>query len=98
MSMNMLSLVPLPPFRLNLTVWALRRRPDNAIDRWDGQTYRHILERWHLYGGLVYFHLLLDRLGKTGFLRPGPSQLQTSGVNSIDFQDAPFTRGRTDGT
>jgi DNA-3-methyladenine glycosylase II len=29
-----------PPFRLDLTVWALRRRPDNAVDRWDGGVYR----------------------------------------------------------
>ena len=28
------------PFRLDLTVWALRRRAHNAIDRWDGSTYR----------------------------------------------------------
>jgi DNA-3-methyladenine glycosylase II len=34
---------PVPPFRLDLTVWTLRRRPDNIIDRWDGQTYRRIL-------------------------------------------------------
>jgi DNA-3-methyladenine glycosylase II len=34
----------LPPFRLDLTVWALRRRPDNAIDTWDGRTYRRALE------------------------------------------------------
>ena len=34
----------LPPFRLDLTVWALRRRPDNAIDTWDGHTYRRALE------------------------------------------------------
>jgi DNA-3-methyladenine glycosylase II len=32
-----------PPFRLDLTVWALRRRPDNAIDRWDGRVYRRVL-------------------------------------------------------
>ena len=36
-------LKPLPPFRLDLTVWVLRRRPDNAIDLWDGQTYRRAL-------------------------------------------------------
>jgi DNA-3-methyladenine glycosylase II len=30
---------PIPPFRLDLTVWALRRRPRNRIDRWDGTTY-----------------------------------------------------------
>jgi DNA-3-methyladenine glycosylase II len=34
---------PIPPFRLDLTVWALRRRPRNKIDRWDGVTYRRIL-------------------------------------------------------
>jgi DNA-3-methyladenine glycosylase II len=33
----------LPPFRLDLTVWALRRRPDNAVDLWDGHTYRRAL-------------------------------------------------------
>ena len=37
------SLIPVPPFRLDLTVWALRRRPDNTWDRWDGQTYRRVL-------------------------------------------------------
>jgi len=31
------------PFRLDLTVWTLRRRPHNAIDRWDGETYRRTL-------------------------------------------------------
>ncbi len=36
-------LEPLPPFRLDLTVWVLRRRPDNVVDRWDGQTYRRAL-------------------------------------------------------
>jgi DNA-3-methyladenine glycosylase II len=34
---------PIPPFRLDFTVWALRRRPRNAIDRWDGTTYRRIV-------------------------------------------------------
>lgn len=36
-------LKPIPPFRLDLTVLALRRRPSNVIDRWDGQTYRRVL-------------------------------------------------------
>jgi DNA-3-methyladenine glycosylase II len=36
-------LTPVPPFRLDLTVWALRRRRDNAIDGWDGTTYRRVL-------------------------------------------------------
>lgn len=36
----------LPSFRLDLTVWALRRRPypDNSVDTWDGRTYRRALE------------------------------------------------------
>ncbi len=32
-----------PPFRLDLTAWALRRRPGNAVDLWDGATYRRTL-------------------------------------------------------
>ncbi len=35
--------VPVPPFRLDLTVWVLRRRRDNAVDRWDGRVYRRVL-------------------------------------------------------
>src|SRR6185437_8350878 len=34
---------PVAPFRLDLTVWALRRRARNAIDRWDGTTYRRVV-------------------------------------------------------
>lgn len=36
-------LKPIPPFRLDLTVWVLRRCPSNVIDRWNGQTYRRVL-------------------------------------------------------
>jgi DNA-3-methyladenine glycosylase II len=32
-----------PPFRLDLTVWALRRREGNAIDRWNGEQYDRIV-------------------------------------------------------
>jgi DNA-3-methyladenine glycosylase II len=31
------------PFRLDLTVWVLRRRARNAIDSWNGQSYSRIL-------------------------------------------------------
>jgi len=34
---------PVPPFRLDLTVWALCRRPHYLVDRWDGRTYRRVL-------------------------------------------------------
>jgi DNA-3-methyladenine glycosylase II len=37
------SLDPLPPFRLDLTAWTLRRRASNTIDRWDGECYRRVL-------------------------------------------------------
>ncbi len=38
-----LTLQPIPPFRLDYTVWALRRRERNLIDRWDGVTYRRVI-------------------------------------------------------
>ena len=31
------------PFRLDLSVWAMRRRSVNTIDRWDGTSYRRAL-------------------------------------------------------
>jgi DNA-3-methyladenine glycosylase II len=43
MSRSTFFLDPTSPFRLDLTAWALRRRPDNVVDRWDGQTYRRVL-------------------------------------------------------
>ena len=43
MTANTFFLTPRPPFRLDLTVWTLRRRPDNAVDRWDGREYRRVL-------------------------------------------------------
>jgi DNA-3-methyladenine glycosylase II len=44
MAQRTFAMVALPPFRLDLTVWTLRRRPDNAVDTWDGHTYRRALE------------------------------------------------------
>jgi DNA-3-methyladenine glycosylase II len=37
------SLHPLMPFRLDTTVWALRRRSVNAVDLWSGEMYRRVL-------------------------------------------------------
>jgi len=34
---------PLSPFRLDFTVWALRRRAENALDLWDAGTYRRLV-------------------------------------------------------
>jgi DNA-3-methyladenine glycosylase II len=38
-----LKLLIIPPFRLDFTVWALRRRSRNIVDRWDGRFYSRIL-------------------------------------------------------
>lgn len=43
MSRNEFSLKPVPPYRLDLTAWTLRRRVDNAVDRFDGSAYRRVL-------------------------------------------------------
>jgi len=36
------SIDPIPPFRLDLTVWAIRRRPENMMDLWNGEIYRRV--------------------------------------------------------
>ncbi len=36
-------LVPVGPFRLDLTAWTLRRQPSNVLDRWDGTSYRRVV-------------------------------------------------------
>jgi DNA-3-methyladenine glycosylase II len=41
--MSTFFLEPVAPFRLDLTVWTLRRRSHNLIDRWDGEIYRRTL-------------------------------------------------------
>src|SRR3954470_15993430 len=43
MARGTFELQPVLPFRLDLAVWTLRRRPDNIVDRWDGTTYRRVL-------------------------------------------------------
>jgi len=37
------SVRPMVPFRLDLTIWALRRRSMNAVDAWNGTTYCRVL-------------------------------------------------------
>jgi DNA-3-methyladenine glycosylase II len=38
-----LTLQPRPPFRLDLTVWAIRRRAHNVVDRFDAGIWRRVL-------------------------------------------------------
>ena len=44
MAERTLEIAATPPFRLDLTALALRRRPNNGIDGWDGTTYERTLE------------------------------------------------------
>ena len=37
------SLAPVPPFRLDLTAWVLRRRSINATDSWNGEVYSRVV-------------------------------------------------------
>lgn len=43
MSRVAFTLDAIPPFRLDLTAWAIRRRPANAIDAWDSKKYERVL-------------------------------------------------------
>jgi DNA-3-methyladenine glycosylase II len=43
MSKMTFAVAPTLPFRLDLTAWTLRRRPGNAVDRWNGHVYRRVL-------------------------------------------------------
>lgn len=48
------TLLVVPPFRLDLTVWALRRRQKNFIDQWDKEQYRRVFV---LYGETVQVYV-----------------------------------------
>ncbi len=59
------------PFRLDLAVWALRRRAHNAVDRFDGDAYRRVfclageldLEALHGAGDAAAREILLSLPG-----------------------------------
>lgn len=34
---------PVAPFSLNFSAWAIQRRPNNLVDRWDGVTYGRVI-------------------------------------------------------
>src|SRR5450759_1074295 len=42
MDCDTFTLPVVPPFRLDFTVWALRRRKTNNVDRWDGDQYLRV--------------------------------------------------------
>lgn len=53
-----------PPFRLDLTVWALRRRSINETDRWDGNAYRRTIHVGETPVGLVVTQVGLPEVPK----------------------------------
>jgi DNA-3-methyladenine glycosylase II len=55
----------------------------NNLQRWlhlagplDYGEVQRTLTRWQRYGGLIYLHLLVDRLAEAGYLQGGTRQLQ----------------------
>ena len=64
--------------RKNLERWL------NLVKPLDYAAVHRTLGRWHPYGGLVYFHLLLDRLAEAGFLaEEHRSHKQATGTTPI---------------
>ena len=69
------SIDPIPPFRLDLTAWTLRRRPGNIVDRWDGKTYRRAL--------VVGSHPLEVKVEQTG--SPDAPRLKVRATSAVPF-------------
>ena len=51
--------------RKNLQRWLRLKKP------LDYESVRRTLRQWEPYAGLIYFHLLLDRLAEAGLVTPG---------------------------
>lgn len=66
MARNTFELKPVAPFRLDLSVWTLRRRAHNIVDRWDGTTYSRVLP---LAAGLVEVAVTQPTTSKTPRLK-----------------------------
>jgi DNA-3-methyladenine glycosylase II len=83
-------LSPVPPFRLDLTVWVLRRRPHNEVDRWDGRVYRRVLVP---QGGPL--EVALTQTGAAGAaprLRVEVRGVNAPGPETISYVRATLTR------
>ncbi|MDX5934792.1 DNA-3-methyladenine glycosylase 2 [Acidithiobacillus thiooxidans] len=59
------TLSPPAPFRLDLTVWVLRRQAHNQIDDWDGEIYRRA---WQYAGNRLEVRLWQTQAGRTSLL------------------------------
>ncbi len=70
------------PFRLDLSVWALRRRPHNAVDWWDGHTYRRVMR-------------VGDTLADVAVVQAGTPEAPSLEVAVTTDTDTPAARSRT---
>jgi DNA-3-methyladenine glycosylase II len=78
---------PRPPFRLDLTAWALRRREQNAIDTWDGRTYRRAL--------LIAGRPIVVAVTQSGGTDAPRLEVQVSGQRRASFTQATVTEALT---
>jgi DNA-3-methyladenine glycosylase II len=74
-------LKPKPPFRLDLTAWALRRRSENILDRWDGEASRRVM----VYEGKL---IEVEVTQKSNFDRPILRITATAGKIVPDLKPA----------
>ena len=93
------ALRPIAPFSLELTVWALRRRAANQIDRWDGRHYSRIFVfegnavkvLASQEGGIEKPRLNIVAVGKTSDLRAVKSRISSTLEKMLslrsDFKD-----------
>jgi DNA-3-methyladenine glycosylase II len=83
LSVYQIEVEPRTPFRLDLTAWALRRQPHNAVDRWNTRVYERVL---CLDGG----PLALSVTQTAALEAPRLTVLLAGG--SVDEQDAALAR------
>ena len=69
-------LKPLPPFRLDLTAWAIRRRPHNTIDHFDSE----IVHDWYAVQQ-QYHDEWIDLLNRVLREVPGKQLAKTASIS-----------------
>lgn len=94
-------LIPVPPFSLEYTAWALRRRSENLVDRWEDSKYQRVLmlegqpAEIHVsqQGGLKTPRLEVTVLSKRPGSRVKPAISRTlRGMLGLDADLTPFYR------
>ena len=73
-------ILPIQPFRLDLTVWALRRRKENTYDSWENGVYKRIL--------VVHGNPVLVQIKQTAPAQSPKLEVTLKGSNSDDYTTA----------